>query len=94
MPAHDASVAAAEALSSRSRHSTSRPSEEEAVAAEHEVLTVGEAAKMLRLSRAFTYDLVARGELPSLRFGRRVMIPRLALHRILEQTIHSESPPA
>jgi excisionase family DNA binding protein len=28
-------------------------------------LTVGEAAKLLRLSRAFTYELVARGDLPS-----------------------------
>jgi excisionase family DNA binding protein len=35
------------------------------------VLTVSEAASVLRLSRAFTYELVARGQLPAVRFGRR-----------------------
>jgi excisionase family DNA binding protein len=45
------------------------------------LLTVGETARLLRLSRAFTYELVARGDLPVLRFGRRVLVPRQALKR-------------
>lgn len=49
------------------------------------LLTVSEAARMLRLSRAFTYDLVNRGDLPAVRFGRRVLIPRAALERCLAQ---------
>jgi excisionase family DNA binding protein len=57
-------------------------------------LTVGEAAKLLRLSRAFTYQLVARGELPSLRFGRRVVIPRIAIERILNDSVDALQPPA
>ena len=57
-------------------------------------LTVGEAAKLLRLSRAFTYELVARGELPSLRFGRRVVIPRIAIERILNDSVDTLPPPA
>jgi excisionase family DNA binding protein len=57
-------------------------------------LTVGEAAKLLRLSRAFTYELVARGELPSLRFGRRVVIPRIAIERILNHSVDALPPPA
>jgi excisionase family DNA binding protein len=57
-------------------------------------LTVGEAAKLLRLSRAFTYELVARGELPSLRFGRRVVIPRIAIERILNDSVDALPPPA
>jgi excisionase family DNA binding protein len=57
-------------------------------------LTVGEAAKVLRLSRAFTYELVARGELPSLRFGRRVVIPRIAIERILNDSVDALPPPA
>ena len=57
-------------------------------------LTVGEAAKLLRLSRAFTYELVARGELPSLRFGRRVVIPRIAIEPILNDSVDALPPPA
>ncbi len=57
-------------------------------------LTVGEAARLLRLSRAFTYELVARGELPSLRFGRRIVIPRIAIERILNDPVDALPPPA
>ena len=48
------------------------------------VLTVTEAAEALRLSRSFTYKLIARGDLPSLRLGRRVLIPRTALQSFIE----------
>jgi excisionase family DNA binding protein len=57
-------------------------------------LTVGEAAKLLRLSRAFTYELVARGELPSVRLGRRIVIPRIAIEGILSDSIDALPPPA
>jgi excisionase family DNA binding protein len=60
----------------------------------HLKLTVGEAAKLLRLSRAFTYELVARGELPSVRLGRRVVIPRVAIERILNDAVDAIPPPA
>jgi len=43
------------------------------------VLTVAEAADRLGISSDLAYDLVARGELPSLRLGRRIVIPRFAL---------------
>ena len=49
------------------------------------LLTVSEAARLLRLSRAFTYELVNRGDLPAVRFGRRVLVPRAALERCLAQ---------
>ena len=39
-------------------------------------LTVPEAAELLGISRALAYDLVARHELPALRLGRRLVIPR------------------
>ena len=38
-------------------------------------LSVPEAAGLLGISRALAYELVARGELPSLRLGRRVVVP-------------------
>jgi excisionase family DNA binding protein len=61
---------------------------------EQPVLTVSEAARLLRLSRAFTYKLIARGELPSVRFGRRIMIPRAAIERILDDSLATLPPRA
>ena len=43
------------------------------------VFTVTEAAELLGVSRAFAYQLAARGELPVLRLGRRIVIPKVAL---------------
>lgn len=47
------------------------------------VLTVTEVAAALGISRAHAYELVARGELPSLRLGRRIVVPHLELDRLL-----------
>jgi excisionase family DNA binding protein len=47
-------------------------------------LTVEEAAATLGISRAFAYAAVQRGEIPSIRIGRRVLVPRAALERMLE----------
>ena len=38
-------------------------------------ITVDEAAAALGLGRTATYDAVRRGEIPSVRLGRRVLIP-------------------
>lgn len=46
-------------------------------------LTVEEAAATLGISRAFAYEAVSRGEIPSIRIGRRVLVPRAALERML-----------
>lgn len=43
------------------------------------VLTIAEAADVLGISRAFAYELAARGEIPILRLGRRRLVPRKAL---------------
>ena len=43
------------------------------------LLTVPETAKLLRISRNLAYELVARGELPAVRLGRVIRIPRGAL---------------
>lgn len=48
------------------------------------VLTVGEAAKILGISKSFAYELCATGELPALRLGRRVVVPRRALVEFVE----------
>ncbi len=46
-------------------------------------LTVEEAAQLLGISRALAYELVGRGELPSIRLGRRIVVPRHALEVML-----------
>ena len=43
------------------------------------VYTVAEAGELLGISRAFAYELVARGDLPVICLGRRRLIPRAAL---------------
>lgn len=47
------------------------------------VWTVEETAQLLGISRAHAYDLVARDELPHLRLGRRVVVPKHALEALL-----------
>jgi excisionase family DNA binding protein len=42
-------------------------------------LTVPEAAAFLRLGRTACYEAVARGEIPSVKFGARLRVPRGAL---------------
>jgi excisionase family DNA binding protein len=48
------------------------------------VLTVAEAGALLGVSRAFAYELVARGVLPVIRLGRRIVIPKAALIRMID----------
>jgi len=45
--------------------------------------TVDEASKLLGLSRNSAYEGVARGDIPSMRIGRRLLVPRAALERLL-----------
>ncbi|XUX00153.1 MAG: helix-turn-helix domain-containing protein [Dehalogenimonas sp.] len=48
------------------------------------LLTVDEVQKLLRISRGLTYQAIQRREIPSIRIGRRILIPRMALDRLLE----------
>jgi excisionase family DNA binding protein len=46
-------------------------------------VTVEQAATILGISRALAFRAVRRGEIPALRFGRRIVIPRAALEQML-----------
>jgi excisionase family DNA binding protein len=46
-------------------------------------LSVPETANLLGISRAHAYELVARHELPAIRLGRRLLVPRHAIHDLL-----------
>jgi excisionase family DNA binding protein len=48
-------------------------------------VTVEEAAAILGISRGSAYSAAANGELPVLRVGRRLLVPKLALERLLER---------
>ncbi len=48
-------------------------------------LTVEEAAATLGISRAFAYESVARGDIPSIRIGRRILVPKAALEKMLNE---------
>ncbi|HEY5378696.1 MAG TPA: helix-turn-helix domain-containing protein [Pseudolabrys sp.] len=50
---------------------------------QEKVCTVEEAAHMLRISRASAYEGVHTGQIPSIRIGKRLLIPRVALERLL-----------
>ncbi len=47
------------------------------------VFSVEETAVLLGISRAFAYELVARGEIPSLRLGRRIVVPRVSIDELV-----------
>ena len=49
-------------------------------------MTVEEAAAALGIGRTSAYQAIARGELPCLRIGRRVVVPRPAIERLLQGT--------
>ncbi|MBA7647117.1 hypothetical protein ES703_54887 [subsurface metagenome] len=46
-------------------------------------LTVNEAAKMLGISRGLAYEMVKTGKIPSVHFGKRILVPRRALEKLL-----------
>lgn len=48
-------------------------------------LTVDETARLLHVSRVSAYNAVQAGEIPSIRVGRRILIPTAALLRMLGQ---------
>ena len=48
-------------------------------------VTIPEAAKLLGISRGLAYEKAKTGELPTLRFGRRLVVPKVALSRMLQE---------
>lgn len=47
-------------------------------------LTVDETAVLLRISRGMAYKAVNKGTIPSIRIGKRLLVPVAALNRLLE----------
>jgi excisionase family DNA binding protein len=53
---------------------------------ESAVLTVEEAAALLRIGRAAAYAAVKSKRIPSLRFGRKIVVPMGQLRKLLGET--------
>lgn len=47
-------------------------------------MKVEEAAKILGISRPFAYQMAHAGKLPVIRFGKRMVVPRKAIEKMLE----------
>lgn len=48
-------------------------------------LSIEEAAKVLGIGRNLCYDRVKTGEIPVIKIGRRLLVPRRALEKLLEE---------
>jgi len=49
-----------------------------------QILTPAEVGSILHLSLPSVYQAISANEIPSLRFGRRIVIPKAAFNRMLE----------
>ena len=46
--------------------------------------TVEEAAKLLRIGRNQAYEAARSRQLPTIKIGKRILVPRVALERLLD----------
>ena len=58
-----------------------------------DMLTVPEVAQYLRIGKSEAYALAARGELPVLRIGRRVIVPRDELTAWIQERLQPAQAP-
>ncbi len=49
------------------------------------VMTPVETARLLRISRTNCYEQIRQGVIPSIRIGKRIIVPRTALMRMLNE---------
>lgn len=47
-------------------------------------ISIEEAARQLGIGRNSAYEAAARGEIPTIRIGKRILVPRAAFERMLE----------
>jgi excisionase family DNA binding protein len=55
-----------------------------ATSVEADVLTVEEAGRRLGIGRSLAYQLARCGKIPTIRLGRRLVVPRKRLERMLD----------
>jgi excisionase family DNA binding protein len=55
------------------------------------VLSIEEAGQMLGISRNLAYQAAHSGDLPTIRIGRRLLVPKAALERMLSEAGRKKS---
>lgn len=56
------------------------------------VLTPMETAKLLRIGRGTVYEQIRCGAIPSIKCGRKILIPKAALIKMLESASDGQHP--
>ena len=55
------------------------------------VLDAADVSRLLGLSRGATYNAIATGQIPSVRVGRRILVPRIGLQDFLNGAVNRTS---
>ena len=50
-------------------------------------MSIPEAARLLGISRNFCYEMARQGEIPVIRLGNRILVPRAALEKMLDSVM-------
>jgi excisionase family DNA binding protein len=61
--------------------------EQSATTVRRRTRTLAEASVILGLSRSAAYEAVARGEIPTIRIGKRILVPAVALEQMLDECV-------
>lgn len=59
--------------------------------AERPTMTVDETASVLGVSRSTAYESIRTGDIPSIRLGRRLVVPTAAVRKMLQLDSSDES---
>lgn len=51
-----------------------------------QTLSIPEAAQVLGIGRSAAYEAARNGELPTIRIGKRILVPMIALERMLTES--------
>ena len=68
-------------------HLTESTSQVDKPPKDRRVWSVDKTAEQLGISRAHAYELIARREIPHLRLGRRIVVPRKAVDELLDRAL-------
>lgn len=60
---------------------------------DRKTITVPEAGEQLGLGRNAAYEAAKRGEIPTVKIGRRLLVPRDAVDRILQRAMEPQPQP-
>ncbi len=57
-----------------------------------EILTITEAAEILRIGRNSAYEAARSGQIPTVRIGRKILVPKAQLAKLVGAEMNSNAP--